>query len=56
LRDETEAYAAKLERDGVPTALRRWDGLTHGFFQFAMVLEPAGNALDAIAADIKARL
>jgi acetyl esterase len=56
LRDEGEAYAARLEREGVPTVLRRWSGLTHGFFQFAMVLEPAGLALDAIAYDIRARL
>jgi len=56
LRDETEAYAERLQQEGVPTVLRRWGGLTHGFFQFAMVLEPAGQALDAIAADIKARL
>lgn len=31
LRDEDEAYGARLEAAGVPTLVRRHEGLPHGF-------------------------
>ncbi len=44
LRDEGEAYAARLEQAGVPVTLKRYDGLVHGFFRCSAVLEAATDA------------
>jgi acetyl esterase len=51
LRDEGEAYAARLREEGVPSALKRYDGVTHGFFGMPAQLEKAKVAIaDAAAA------
>ena len=45
LRDEGEAYAARLRAAGVPTAMSRWDGMNHGFFFWVGVVDKAGAAM-----------
>ncbi|MDX1382238.1 MAG: alpha/beta hydrolase [Thermoanaerobaculia bacterium] len=46
IRDEGEAYAAKLEAAGVDTTLRRYDGLVHAFFQLGPLSPAAQAAID----------
>jgi acetyl esterase len=53
LRDEGEAYAAKLQAAGVPTTLRRFDGQIHGFLGMYAMLDDGNVALDEIAQAIK---
>jgi acetyl esterase len=52
LRDEGEAYAVRLSNEGVSTILKRYDGVTHGFFGMPGLLEKAkvaiGDAADAL--------
>lgn len=53
LRDEGEAYAAKLSAAGVPTVSTRYDGMFHGFFNMANVLEDAKTAVDQAGAELR---
>ncbi len=50
LRDEGEAYAARLEDAGVEVTSRRYDGMIHGFFQLNGAIDRANDALDDAAA------
>lgn len=49
LRDEGEAYAARLAQAGVPVQCTRYLELNHGFVQLAAVCEPASRGLQEIA-------
>jgi acetyl esterase len=45
LRDDGEFYAEKLKAAGVTTALRRYDGVNHGFMFWVGVVDKAGMAM-----------
>jgi acetyl esterase len=53
LRDEGEAYAAALEKAGVPVKLTRYPGLIHGFFGLGPFSDGAQQAVEQICADLK---
>ncbi|HEY1633261.1 MAG TPA: alpha/beta hydrolase [Acidimicrobiales bacterium] len=54
LRDEGEAYAARLHDSGVPVDLRRYDGMIHGFFQMGGVTPVADSAVSEAASRVRA--
>ena len=56
LRSEGESYGQRLLGSGVVTRQLTWEGLSHGFFQFADILPPAGDACDKIATEFAAMI
>jgi acetyl esterase len=50
---EGEAYAARLEKEGVATTVKRYPGQMHGFLSNAKLLPKAYDAIDQIADALK---
>jgi len=45
LRDEGELYGQRLQEAGVPVVVRRYDGLIHGFFGMALIVDEARRSV-----------
>jgi len=56
LRDEGEAYGARLEAAGVPTTVRRAPGLFHGFFSLDALLPAAKAEQESLFHELRAAL
>ncbi|WP_406700326.1 alpha/beta hydrolase [Singulisphaera sp. Ch08] len=54
LRDEGEAYAARLRAFSVPVEHKRFDGMIHGFFQMAGIMDQGKTAIQYAASALKA--
>ena len=54
LRDEGEAYAARLREAGVAVTLRRYQGMIHGFFSLGAVLDQGKQAIQDAGATLRA--
>jgi acetyl esterase len=53
LRDEGEAYAARLREAGVPVTLKRYHGMIHGFFSLGAVFDQGKQAMAEAAAELR---
>jgi acetyl esterase len=53
LRDEGEAYAARLRDAAVPVTVTRYPGMFHGFVRMTRILDKARTALDEIAGSLQ---
>jgi acetyl esterase len=53
LRDEGEAYGARLKAAGVPTYRKRFDGQIHAFWQMGGVFPAAGHAIADAAGHLR---
>ncbi|QDT02231.1 Carboxylesterase NlhH [Rubripirellula lacrimiformis] len=56
LRDEGESFARLLSDDGVPTTLRRYDGMLHGFIHFAGLFDTGVLATEDVATILRKKL
>ncbi|GAC1366888.1 MAG: hypothetical protein NVSMB42_27020 [Herpetosiphon sp.] len=53
LRDEGEAYAARLREAGIATTLTRYTGVTHEFFSMSGVIDEAKKAVQEAARGLR---
>ena len=53
MRDEGEIYAQKLQSAGVPTILKRYPGMVHGFFQMGGLIDDARLAMEFVGETFK---
>lgn len=56
LRDEGDAYAARLRDAGVPVTLTPYPGMFHGFMRMTRILDQARAALDEMATALRKAL
>jgi len=56
LRDEGEAYGARLEASGVATTVHRYEGVVHGFVSMFALLDQGAAAVDECAAALRGAL
>jgi acetyl esterase len=56
LRDEGEAYGRRLAAAGVPTLVRRYDGMIHGFLGFTEAIDCAREAMADVVRELRRAL
>ena len=56
LRDQAEAYAARLKAAGVRVVLKRYEGMIHPFLSLAGIVERGRSAIDDAAAALRTEL
>jgi acetyl esterase len=56
LRDEVEAYGAKLQQQGVKVDTLRYSGMIHGFFAMPGVFDQTHHAIEQSAARLRAAI
>jgi acetyl esterase len=56
LRDDGQAYAARLREAGVRVKERRFDGMIHGFLWMTAALPHGQELLDEIATELQQTL
>jgi len=56
LRDQGEAFAQRLQEAGVPTVLKRYDGMFHPFLSLAGVIDGGQTAIADAAAALRSAL